>query len=71
MLASLSPGHFVGLSLVGTGLGLRGPRWAREKELCGLYSLGGGRVLVRLGKANRLARLSREGIGIACACPTT
>ena len=32
MLASLSPGRFAGLSLVGTALGLRGPRWAEEKK---------------------------------------
>ena len=32
MLASLSPGRFAGPSLVGTSLGLQGPRWAGEKK---------------------------------------
>ena len=32
MLASLSPGRFAGPSLIGTALGLRGPRWAGEKK---------------------------------------
>ena len=47
------PGRFAGASLVGLALGLQGPRLPGEKELCGPYSLGGKRVLVHLGKANR------------------
>ena len=32
MLASLSPGCLAGPSLIGTALGLRGPKWVGEKK---------------------------------------
>ena len=41
----------------------------RREKLCDPCPLDGERVLVRLGKANRLARFLREVIGIVCACP--